>query len=428
MPAFDPSFSHPAWRALPWSAMLLSLVLSACGGGGGNGGDKAAASAPQTVSYPASDSDAQRFLTQATFGPTDADVAVVKAQGFQPWIDSQINTAQAQKHLAYFDLRDAALKPSSAAGFNELNASFWAHALTAPDQLRQRVAFALSEIFVVSLADGCGANHPRGTTSYLDMLADNAFGSFRNLLEQVSMHPIMGCYLSHLKNQRENAASGRVPDENYAREVMQLFTIGLYQLNADGTQKKDANGNPIETYAASDVAGLAKVFTGFSFDCPDWPADSCFYWGVNGTTKLDDMWSVAMVGYPQFHSYAADKAFLGAKIKATARPDPTSDLKTALDFLALTHPNVGPFIGKQLIQRLVTSNPSAAYVWAASLPPSRPQAATWAPWSRPSSPTRKPETPPLRSTAPPSARCVSPCCASVPSCAPWAAHPTPATT
>jgi uncharacterized protein (DUF1800 family) len=194
------------------------------------------------------------------------------------------------------------------------------------------------------------------------MLANNAFGSFRNLLEKVSMHPIMGCYLSHLKNQRENAASGRVPDENYAREVMQLFTIGLYQLNADGTQKKNANGNPIETYTASDVAGLAKVFTGFSYDCPDWPADSCFYWGVNSGNKLDDVWSAPMVGYPQFHSYAVDKSFLGVTIKATAKPDPSTDLKTALDFLAMTHPNVGPFIGKQLIQRLVTSNPSTEYV------------------------------------------------------------------
>jgi uncharacterized protein (DUF1800 family) len=353
-------------RPMPWAAAVLSLALAACGGGGGGGGGNTTAnSQPQSISYPSSDADAQRFLTQATFGPTDADVATVKARGFEPWIDDQILQQQAQKHIAYYDARDAVIKAANAsqsASFSEVTGSFWAHALTANDQLRQRVAFALSEIFVVSAADGCAGSNPRGTASYLDMLADNAFGSFRNLLEKVSMHPVMGCYLSHLKNQRENATSGRVPDENYAREVMQLFTIGLYQLNANGTQKTDTAGNPIETYTASDVAGLAKVFTGFSYDCPDWPADSCFYWGANGSTKYADVWSIPMVGYPQFHSYAVDKAFLGVTILATTRPDPTSDLKTALDFLALTHTNVGPFIGKQLIQRLVTSNPTPEYV------------------------------------------------------------------
>jgi uncharacterized protein (DUF1800 family) len=365
MPFFADTPLRRARRLLPCLAALLALALSACGGGGGNNGNTTANSQPQSITYPSSDADAQRFLTQATFGPTDADVAAVKTKGYEPWIDDQIKLEQTQTHVAYFDVRDAAIKAanaSSAAWFSEVNNGFWAHALTADDQLRQRVAFALSQIFVVSSVDGCGSNYPRGTSSYLDMLADNAFGSFRNLLEKVSMHPIMGCYLSHLKNQRENAASGRVPDENYAREVMQLFTIGLYQLNADGTQKKDTSGNPIETYTANDVAGLAKVFTGFSWDCPDWPADNCFYYGANGNVKLTDIWSASMVGYPQFHSYAVDKAFLGVTIKATAKPDPTTDLKTALDFLALTHPNVGPFIGKQLIQRLVTSNPSAEYV------------------------------------------------------------------
>ncbi len=363
MPIFSDPFLCRARRLLPWWAALLALALSACGGGGANS-NAIANSQPQAISYPSTEDEARRFLTQATFGPTDAEVEVLKGKGYEPWIDDQIKLAQAQTHVAYYDVRNAAIKvvnASSTANFNEVNASFWAHALTAEDQLRQRVAYALSQIFVVSAADGCGSDHPRGAASYLDMLADNAFGSFRNLLEKVSMHPIMGCYLSHLKNQRENA-NGRVPDENYAREVMQLFTIGLYQLNANGTQKTDANGDPIETYTASDVAGLAKVFTGFSYDCPDWPADSCFYWGVNGGNKLNDIWSAPMVGYPQFHSYAVDKNFLGVSIKATAKPDPAADLKTALDFLALTHPNVGPFIGKQLIPRLVTSNPSAAYV------------------------------------------------------------------
>jgi uncharacterized protein (DUF1800 family) len=346
----------------------LSATLLACGGGGGgsqapNGSPLQSASAQ--VNFPASDNDAQRFLTQATFGPTDAAVAEVKALGYEPWIDAQIQMPQAQSHVGYFEQRAAAIaaaNPGQAPGFNEVNHSFWGHALQAPDQLRQRVAFALSEIFVVSSMDGCGTNYPRGTASYMDMLADNAFGSYRNLLEKVAMHPIMGCYLSHLKNQRENALTGRVPDENFAREVMQLFSIGLHQLRPDGSVILDADGQPLETYTASDVAGLAQVFTGFSYDCPDWPADNCFYWGANNGVKLADPWSTAMVGYPQFHSYATAKRFLGVSIPAATRPNPDADLQTALDFLALTHPNVGPFIGKQLIQRLVTSNPSPAYV------------------------------------------------------------------
>ncbi|MEY4767352.1 MAG: hypothetical protein RI907_4025, partial [Pseudomonadota bacterium] len=348
---------------------LSAVVLVACGGGGGGGGEK-----PSTgnktptqvaqVTYPTDDNDARRFLTQATFGPTDDDVAELNTLGFEPWIAAQIAQAQKYPHTAYFDDRDKAMQVASgsSAGFGEVVQSFWYSAMKSPDQLRQRVAFALSEIFVVSGADGCATNNPRGAAGYYDLLADNAFGNFRTLLEKVALHPVMGCYLSSLRNQRENSATGRVPDENFAREILQLFSIGLYKLNLDGSLSLNDRKEPIETYNSEDVAGLAKVFTGLSFDCPDWPADSCFYWGHKDNIKYSDMWNRQMVWYPQYHSYSGDKSFLGKTIKATARPMPEADIKEALDWIAQQHPNVGPFIGKQLIQRLVTSNPSPAYV------------------------------------------------------------------
>jgi len=375
----------PPLRLLAGGVLVCTLV--ACGGGGGSGGSgtpdngggtnagtggtqnqTADVAKKATITYPDDDNDARRFLTQATFGPTQDDMIELNTMGIEPWLVSQMATQQAQSHLAYVDARDAIIKqtnPSASSGVAEVAQSFWSGALKGKDQLRQRVAFALSEIFVASMNDSCGFEHPRGMASYYDMLADNAFGSFRNLLEKVAMHPIMGCYLSHLKNQRENASTGRVPDENFAREVMQLFTIGLYQLKADGTQVLDSAGNPLETYNANDVAGLAKVFTGFSYDCADGPTEVCFFWAINAGAADKTVWTRPMRGYQAYHSYANDKVFLGQTIKARSSAFdsyPEQDLKTALDLLALTHPNVGPFIGKQLIQRLVTSNPSPAYV------------------------------------------------------------------
>jgi uncharacterized protein (DUF1800 family) len=171
----------------------------------------------------------------------------------------------------------------------------------------------------------------------------------------------MGLYLSAMRNQKADARTGRVPDENYAREVMQLFSIGLQELNADGTPKLD-NGAPIDTYNASDIAGLAKVFTGWSWNCPEWPDNSCFFSGsANGNSDPDRSFKT-MQGYPQYHS-TEEKKFLGITIAPQTKASPDDSLKTALDGL-YNHPNVGPFIGKQLIQRFVTSNPSPQYVQA----------------------------------------------------------------
>jgi uncharacterized protein (DUF1800 family) len=357
------------------AALTVAAALVACGGGGG--GSTAAALNSATPSdesvqaagvvrstgvvlsdfgakSPATLLDAHRFLTQATFGPTPSAVTAIQSSTYGAWIDSQLATPTGISHQQLATERNAAT-----GGKHQFFFGFWQKALTAPDQLRQRTAFALSQIFVVSFADQCGLSSAMGMASYYDMLTKQAFGSYRDLLQAVALHPMMGCYLSHLRNQKADPITGRVPDENFAREILQLFSIGLVQLNSDGTPKRDAQGREVETYSPSDVAELARVFTGFSWDCPDYPADNCFkYWGATSRPGYADPWTVPMRGYPKFHDSAA-KVVLGKSV--SAQTDPAATLKQALDIIA-SHPNVAPFISKQLIQRFVTSNPSKEYV------------------------------------------------------------------
>jgi uncharacterized protein (DUF1800 family) len=295
-------------------------------------------------------------LDQATFGPTDADIAGVKSSGIAGWISQQMTAPTSAYHLTFVDRRLDQLisaNPKATLSATEFYESFWQQAASGPDQLRQRMKLALSEIFVISLADP--NVDIRGAASYYDMLGDNAFGNYRNLLERVSLHPMMGLYLTWLGNQKEDPTTGRHPDENYAREVMQLMTIGLYQLNLDGTIKTDAGGAPIPAYTSDDISGLARVLTGYSWYSPA-PSTKTFL----GQTRDPASAVTAMIPYPTFHSTSA-KTFLGVTIPASSTPDPTGDLKIALDTL-FNHPNVAPFMSKQLIQRLVTSNPSPAYV------------------------------------------------------------------
>ena len=296
--------------------------------------------------------EASRFLQQATFGPRPDDIDALTRSDFNHWINTQFNTRQT---LFLTDIEPEHLKLEKGKNLNQelFFRTFWKHAATAPDQLRQRMALALSEIFVISF-EGMLDVKIRGVASYWDMLGRNVFGDFRTLLEEVSRHPMMGIYLSHLKNQKEDPAKGRVPDENFAREVMQLFSIGLYELNNDGTLKL-RDGKPIETYDNEDITGLAKVFTGFSYGGPG-VTDPHFH-----NQGLEPRWDILpMKGYPKFHS-TSQKNFLGTTITPQTKADPEGDLKVAIDRL-FNHPNVGPFFGKQLIQRLVTSNPSPAYV------------------------------------------------------------------
>ncbi|SHN02354.1 DUF1800 family protein [Rhizobacter sp. OV335] len=339
-----------------WAGALLISLLAACGG---NKNDDDAAAID--TSTPPTKEEAARFLTQATYGPTAADIDQLAQIGYRRWLEQQM--AKPQK--LHRDYMTAAMNAAAAAGTNVTSSNFmesyWAQAITGDDQLRQRAAYVLSQIFVVSFVDSTLSNLPRGVAGYYDTLGQHAFGNYRDLLEAITMHPMMGAYLTSLRNQKEDAKTGRVPDENYAREIMQLFSIGLYQLNNDGTVK---SGNP-ETYTHDDIAGLAKVFTGLSWYAGPNTADRTRNRFFGGDVNADRDWK-PMQGYNKyasntdFHSNT-EKKFLGKTIAATDKPDVEGDIKVVLDTL-FNHPNVGPFLGRQIIQRMVTSNPSPAYV------------------------------------------------------------------
>ncbi|MFM7125687.1 MAG: DUF1800 family protein [Actinomycetota bacterium] len=296
--------------------------------------------------------DVSRFLAQATFGPNSAEITRVQRIGYGAWFDEQFGLSAQTAHQQYLDtVIGAGTSPSDSHVAN----TFWKQATIGSDQLRQRVAFALSQIFVVSLQDSTVAQFRRGVASYLDMLGREAFGTYRSLIESVARHPMMGIYLSHLANQKEDPTRNRVPDQNFSREIMQLMSIGLYELQPDGTQRL-VSGQPVETYTNDDIVGLSRVFTGFSWAGPDKINDRFF---GRSSARDPNRDILPMQSYPQYHSIS-EKRFLGTVIPAGST-NADADLAVALDRLA-AHPNVGPFLGRQLIQRLVTSNPSPAYV------------------------------------------------------------------
>jgi uncharacterized protein (DUF1800 family) len=302
--------------------------------------------------------DASRFISQATFGGTMAEIEALANTDYNTWLESQFakpQTSHVPNVVAWLATRPADMQ-NGQTGFQW---SIWKNFATADDSLRQRMAYNLSQIFVISLNSNLSFAFPRGPANYLDLLGKHAFGNYRDLIEEVTYSPMMGIYLSHLRNTKENLTTGSVPDENYAREVMQLFSIGLYELNLDGTTKLDAAGKPVETYSNSDVSGIAKVLTGLSWAGPD---TSTARFNGSGSARDPNRDITRMQAYDQFHSLS-EKKFLGVTIPATTNQAGTTnaDLKTALDRL-FNHPNVGPFIGKQLIQRMVSANPSPGYV------------------------------------------------------------------
>jgi uncharacterized protein (DUF1800 family) len=302
--------------------------------------------------------EAFRFLNQASFGPTEASVAELIALGspstaYQRWIDGQI-ALPASLQLPTSQAATAATPFNPGVVASRRRSKWFGDAINGPDQLRQRVAFALSEIMVVS-EYGPLSRLPLAVAGYNDVLVQHAFGNFRDLLEAVTLHPAMGLYLSMLGNQKGDEVLNIRADENYAREVMQLFSIGLVQLNSDGTEKLDGDGQPIPTYDQAVIENLARVFTGWSY--------------AGGTSfrlakRTNDTLVVPMQAYPEQHDSGAKTLLSYPGAVKTLLPDgqsPEQDLADALDNI-FNHPNVGPFFARQLIKRLVTSNPTPAYV------------------------------------------------------------------
>jgi len=306
--------------------------------------------------------DAARLLDQATFGVTAADVAHVQSVGIAAYITEQLAYSPSQySGYSYAPhsppvscIGDGSNPPDAASicGRNTYSAfqvqrDFFAHALNNPDQLRQRVAFALSQIMVVS---GVQIYEAYGLASFQNVLLNDALGNYRTLLEDVTLSPVMGTYLDMVNSAATNPQNGTVPNQNYAREALQLFSIGLVALNPDGTQQLDSTGAPIPTFNGATVEGFASVFTGWTY--PPLPG---------ATSKWGNPINLAgtMVAFSAHHQTGTKALLNGYTVPANQTP--AQDLQNALDDI-FNHPNVGPFIGHQLIQHLVTSNPTPAYV------------------------------------------------------------------
>lgn len=332
---------------LVWMTVWVVSSIAASG--------TAAASAVSTA-------DAVRFLNQATFGATSADLAHASALGFSAWIDEQQRMPPTvDSGFAYVAPKAPAnctadpTAPTSAASvchrdnytLFKVRRQMLQHAVTAKDQLRQRVAYALSQFFVVS---GVVIPTAYGMADFQNVLLQDAFGSYRQLIEDVTLSPVMGRYLDMVNNDKANAAKGTSPNENYARELLQLFSIGLVKLNPDGTVVTDSSGQPVPTYDQEVIEEYATLFTGWTY--PPLP-------GATSKFPNPQNYDGRMVAFDSHHDTSAKTLLNGAVIPGGQSA--AADLKAGLDLIA-NHPNAGPFLSRQLIQQLVTSNPSAAYV------------------------------------------------------------------
>ena len=312
---------------------------------------------------PKSDAEAARFLTMATFGPTQPEIAHLRAVGYGQWIDQQLAMPTTLERPAVEALDGGVQNP----GQSHRRAQWFKVAITAPDQLRQRAAWALSQILVASDQGNKLGQDPVALAEYYDTLARDAFGYFDDssgyhagvyptLLADVTYSPAMAKMLTYVQNDKGNAALHLAPDENYAREVMQLFSIGLIERNLDFSPKLD-NGNTIATYDQSKVTGAAHVFTGLSYD-PQYSNGFRSY-PTNGAN-----WTIAdylpLFCYETHHDEAPKTVLDGHTIDNPA-PNCEPDIAQLLSIIAL-HANVAPFISRQLIQRFTTSNPSPAYI------------------------------------------------------------------
>lgn len=360
-----PKVSQNEMQTALLSAAAASL-LAACGGGGSVDATPVIPAPVVPVSqgfaFPAANTDAQaaRFLAQAQFSASDADIAAVRSVGFANWLQQQVERPISisgwnwLESKGYGDVNNPARYYDSTAIADNM---LWHQLMAAPDAVRKRMALALSEFFVVSTSGLNFSWRSHAAAHYWDTLNAHAFGNYRDLLEAITLNVAMGYYLNTKGNKKANG-KGSQPDENYAREVMQLFSVGLVLLNPDGTPQL-TNGATTDTYTASDISNLAQVFTGYDVDQSQNVVTPIAQTG-GGVRNIGNtaFARLPMVQSGNNHSALA-ATFLGVTIAADT---PAKDaLKTALDTL-FQHPNTAPFFCKQLIQRLVTSNPSPAYV------------------------------------------------------------------
>jgi uncharacterized protein (DUF1800 family) len=299
-----------------------------------------------SASVQASLQSVARLLDQATFGPTLADIQTVQAEGLPAYLNAQFATPTTIEP-------DIAATPPTLCATNTVpcqQAEWWQVALTGPDQLRQRVALALSEMFVIST----NSVNARAVTTYQNMLANDAFGNFSTIMHDVTLSPGMGLYLNMLNSAKPGVVGGvaQIANENYARENMQLFTTGIDMLNPDGTLQLDSSGNPIPVYTEAQVQAFARAYTGWTYGQPGGAALTKY---PNNTADYDD----PMQPYDAQHDMTAKILLNGTTLPAGQSS--VQDLTGALTNI-FNHPNVGPFVCRQLIQHLVTSNPSPAYV------------------------------------------------------------------
>ncbi|MBT8190194.1 MAG: DUF1800 domain-containing protein [Bacteroidia bacterium] len=300
---------------------------------------------------------ASRFLSQATMGYNFEDIEYVADTGIEDWIDEQmlINRPYSllSKVIEYHDYKKDSLgDPNAGASIRFWDYAWWQYHVTSSDLLRQRIAFALSELLVISRFSNFD-NEPYAFASYYDILLDHAFGNYRDLIEEITYHPAMSLYLTYMNNPKSDTINNIFPDENYAREIMQLFTIGLFQLNNDGTLVLDTLGDPIPTYDNLDIAEFSKIFTGLSWgDRPSFGSKNAYH---------DTSYVIDLQMFNGFHEPGTKDLLNGFQVPDRNPVDGVADIDDALDNL-FNHQNAGPFLSRFLIQRLVTSNPSAEYI------------------------------------------------------------------
>jgi uncharacterized protein (DUF1800 family) len=312
--------------------------------------------------------EAARFLDQASFGGTPADIQRVVQIGYAGWLDEQF-AAPVSLQKPYLDW----LRANSQGVYQAQRQEAWfIHAaqlndpsnplLTHNDQLRQRVAFALSELLVVSDKNAALLFQPWALADYYDTLSRNAFGNYRTLLKEVTLHPAMGRFLSMLGNRKVDTALNIRPDENYAREIMQLFSIGLVMLNLDATAVLQS-GQLVPTYGQNQVRGFAHVFTGWNFS----GCTQANYANCGPSNPYEAPWTTPMAAVEGFHDNTTNKQLLNYPgVVPThglllAGGNAQQEMEVAINNI-FEHPNVGPFVSKHLILRLITSNPTPAYV------------------------------------------------------------------